>query len=543
MAEPSTFEDRPEIVAEIERRHSQLNQRLFNIYHSYRLFVGVALLVISAQSVFNTRLGSLNFELFQAGALAYCIVGLVVLVATRIRAGQYFQARTVALAFACIDISWLTWLMYLSGGIASGLGALVLVAVAAGAILLEGRRSAFIAAVATIALLYEEFYLGLTTSNQGDVFQAGVFGGLYFTVSLVIQRFSSRVRNNDILTLSQEVELADLEKLNRQIIQRMRTGIIVVNADNQVRLHNQSARSLIGVRPGDELTQLPPTLLSKLEAWRADTTLRNDPFRAAEYGSEIRANFSAIRAQASTGDVTIFLEDTSEVQQQAQQLKLAKLGTLSASIAHEVRNPLGAISHAAQLLIESEELSEADQRLANIITHHCERMNGVVENVLEMSRRREPQPRQMDLCDYVQDFVNEASFIDAEIEVELEDEEILLRFDPSHLTQTLTNLVDNGLRYSEENGQGRRVKLVAGIEQSSERPFLNVIDFGTGVDDEQIPKLFQPFSTTAVGGTGLGLYICKELCDTNRAQLSYLRSDTVGSCFRILFAHPDRISR
>ncbi|MFT7654603.1 MAG: two-component system sensor histidine kinase PilS (NtrC family), partial [Candidatus Azotimanducaceae bacterium] len=215
----------------------------------------------------------------------------------------------------------------------------------------------------------------------------------------------------------------------------------------------------------------------------------------------------------------------------------------SASIAHEVRNPLGAISHAAQLLNESTDLTEADQRLTDIITNHCERMNGVVENVLEMSRRRHPQPQRMHLDQALVKFTNQAdeSFVDAEIETDIAPE-TMIRIDPSHLIQVLTNLVDNGLRYSEAQGNNRKVRLEGGIEESSDRPFLNVIDYGAGVEESQIANLFQPFSTTAPGGTGLGLYLSKEMCDANQVQLSYLKHEQGGSCFRILFAHPDRIS-
>ena len=275
-------------------------------------------------------------------------------------------------------------------------------------------------------------------------------------------------------------------------------------------------------------------LEEKLIAWRSDMSIRTAPFKISAQGSEVRVNFSAIRAAADR-DVTIFIEDTSEVQQQAQQLKLAELGRLSASIAHEVRNPLGAISHAAQLLEESDSLSSADERLVSMIVSHCERMNGVVENVLEMSRRRNPKPERMALKSFLERFLEDSqgSFVDAEISSEVAPESAVIRVDPNHLNQALTNLVDNALRFSAENNNGQRVLLQGGIETSTDRPYLNVIDYGKGVPLEQIPNLFQPFNTTRVGGTGLGLYISKELCDSNQAQLSYVPQADGGSCFRI----------
>ena len=170
-------------------------------------------------------------------------------------------------------------------------------------------------------------------------------------------------------------------------------------------------------------------------------------------------------------------------------------------------------------------------------------MNGVVENVLEMSRRRNPNPERLNLLDTLEGFREDAlqTFPDAEISMHSPDSSLMVRIDPSHLNQIVTNLVDNALRYSKLNHAGEKVSLDCGIEAHSQRPYLNVVDYGKGVDEELVPELFQPFSTTSIGGTGLGLYIAKELCEANQAHLSYTRHAEGGSCFRILFTHPDRI--
>ena len=502
------------------------------------------MLAAYSQTLVETRLGSLDPILFLWTAAGYTLANAISAIAVQVLPRHWFGQNRVSFGLVSFDIVSLALLMYFSGGIASGLAALILITVATGAILVTGRVATLIAAVASIALLYEEFYLAISFSEPNyDFFQAGVFGAIYFALSLAIQRLSNRIRENDIQALTQAAELADLERLNKQIIQRMRTGIIVVDKDSQVRMHNQSARSLIGAAADEPLRQMPVSLDETLTRWRTDTNYRAAPFKVAHHTPEIKVNFASVRNAEPEGDVTIFIEDTSEVQQQAQQLKLAELGRLSASIAHEIRNPLGAISHAAQLLNESQDLQPADQRLTDIIINHCNRMNGVVENVLEMSRRRTPEPQRTILSESLQDFVNQAreSFPEASIECDVDPEDTLVRIDPDHLTQVLTNLIDNALRYSDENGKGNAARMEGGVEPNSERPFLNVIDFGTGVADEQLPNLFQPFSTTASGGTGLGLYIAKELCEANQAHLSYFRHEEGGSCFRILFTHPDRI--
>ncbi len=535
---------RDDILAEIERQRFQLNLSLLTVYNYYRAFIGFALLAAFSQTLFDTSLGSLAAPLFWWTGITYTLFNLGTAIALQLMPARWFERQRITFGLITIDILALVTMMFASGGITSGVAALLLVTVATGAILLTGRSATLVAALATIALLYEEFYLSFAFPTvDGDYFQGGVYGGLYFAASLAIQRLSTRIRNNDVLALTQAAELADLERLNRQIVQRMLTGIIVVDGQNAIRMHNQSALSLIGSSSDKSFLELPDGLLARLNRWRADTTLRAEPFKIADHTPEIRVNFSAVRSTEPMGDVTIFIEDTSEVQQQAQQLKLAELGRLSASIAHEVRNPLGAISHAAQLLAESDALDAPDKRLSDIIISHCQRMNGVVENVLEMSRRRNPQPERSTLRDLVIDFVDQArdAFPQARVELAIDPPGTIVRVDPAHLNQVLTNLIDNALRYSNEAGNGERARIEGGVERNSDRPFLNVIDFGTGVDDEQIPTLFQPFVTNAEGGTGLGLYIAKELCDANQAHLSYSRHADGGSCFRILFTHPDRI--
>ncbi len=535
---------RAEILAEIERRRFEQNVGLVGIYNYYRVFVSLALLAVFSQSVFTTQLGSFNAVWFGWTTMIYIAVTILSTLLTRVTPRGWLTNQTLSLVLILFDVIVLVFLTYCSSGVSSGLAAIILITVAAGAILLTGQRATVVAAAATIALLYEEFYLSLASPPVAyDFFQAGVFGALFFIASLSIQRLSARVRQNDIRALTQAAELADLERLNKQIIQRMRTGIVVVDQNDEVRMFNQSAKTLI-TSSSEDLTYLPPALSTVLSSWRKNMNFRTPPFQVDPTAPVIRVNFSAVRHDDSNGDVTIFIEDIGEIQQQAQQLKLAELGRLSASIAHEVRNPLGAISHAAQLLNESTDLAKADQRLTEIIISHCERMNGVVENVLEMSRRTTPSPTRVELETYLNEFCAHfrQAVPDALLQVKVDPKDTSVRIDADQLNQALTNLVENGIRYSAENVDEKKVTLEGGIDVGSDRPFLNVIDFGTGVAEDIVPNLFEPFETTSIKGTGLGLYISRELCEANQAQLSYYKHHLGGSCFRILFAHPDRIT-
>jgi two-component system, NtrC family, sensor histidine kinase PilS len=536
-----------DIVAEIEQRRFQLNVSLLKVYNYYRVFVGVALLGMFLQTYTETRLGRLHAGAFLWVTLGYATLNLLSALTTQALPARLFRRQFAAVVSVLYDIGALTWMMYLSGGVGSGLGVVILVAVAAGSVLVTGRASAFLAAVATIAVLYEEFLVSLVPPDfRSDYFQAGILGAIYFATAVSIQTLSGRLRRTEITSLERAAAVADLERVNRSIIQRMRTGIIVVDGEDQPRVLNQSARSLLGLGARDVMrTTLPAPLLTRLATWRADTTARTGPFEIAPTTPEIRANFSAVRPERPDADVIVFLEDTVEIQQQAQQLKLAALGRLAASIAHEIRNPLGAISHAGQLLSESRNLDKGDTRLTDIINMQSKRMNGVIENVLELSRRKPPLPIRLNLKKWVEEFVTQfpQTHIEAaDIRVAVDPDLTEVRIDPGQLNQALTNLVLNGLRYSKLHTGAATLCLEGGLDATTDRPYLNVIDDGPGVPDAQVEHLFEPFFTTERTGTGLGLYITRELCEANQARVTYTRHQRGGSCFRITFAHPDRIT-
>ncbi len=533
-----------DILNEVERRRDRLNLALLRVYSGYCVAVAAILLAVFQQTFIETRLGNLAPELFLRVVIAYGLVNITLFLLLPRLQRTLPQFQRVMLGLVTYDILMLSMLMYASGGVSSGLGTLILVTVATSAILVTTRTANLAPALASIAVLYEEFYLSLSAPHlHDDYFQAGVLGMLYFAASLTIQLLSRRIRDKDIRALTQAAELADLEQLNNQIIRRMRTGILVVDDRGNVRMLNESARKFLGITADAVIDQAPDPIGAHLAAWRQDVEVRPGPFQINPDTTEVRASFSPIRANEPDGDVIVFLEDAAELQQQALQLKLAALGRLSASIAHEIRNPLSAISHAAQLLRESPELAVGDQRLTEIIHKHCQRMNGIIENVLSTSRRQPPTPVRLALAPHLAKVL--AAFTEtmgeALIELSIEPPDMEVRVDKSQLDQVLTNLVTNAIRHSTARTGRPWVRLESGIEPLTERPFLNVIDEGTGVDPATLDQLFEPFFTTAQGGTGLGLYLSRELCEANQARLGYHPGTDGGACFRITFAHPDRV--
>jgi two-component system sensor histidine kinase PilS (NtrC family) len=338
--------------------------------------------------------------------------------------------------------------------------------------------------------------------------------------------------------------------LNEYIVQHLRESIVVVDADNNIRLINGSAAQLLGAPEpchGLPLSRASEDLNDYVNRWRVDLSLKSHTeftMIAADNSARLVAHIALLgKGDGRLGPVLIFVEDSSIMNARVQQSKLASLGRLSASIAHEIRNPVGAMSHAGQLLAESMQLSDDEKRLTEIIQTHSERVSHIIDNVLQLSRRESSRPERFQLEPWLEDFAQEFTrtleLQEGELAVAGVDEGLEVRMDPSHLRQVLWNLCDNAVKYASETG-GILVELRARRMQRTGQPYLEVLDQGHGVDPSTVDKIFEPFYTDRSGGTGLGLYISRELCELNRATLVYQGRETGGSIFRIVFADPNR---
>jgi two-component system sensor histidine kinase PilS (NtrC family) len=515
--------------------------RLLRIYAWYRLLLSVLLLGLFALK--PTMVGGSNPALFFITACAYFLTTI---------SGALFLRRprrqlpVYSLMLLLVDLLVLTLMTHASGGLSTQLSLLFLVTIAAGNILLSGRMGTLVAAVAAIGILYEQFYFALTNEDAIEplaLLQSSILGISFFAVALFSQLIALRMRQGEELAEQRAQDIANLQRLNEQIIRRMRTGIIAISESRQVLLSNEASQQLLGleqaIEPFTPLQEVSLLLDGALYAWQLNPGSRSLPFRNTEQSPEITARFARLSPQ--DGTLLLFLEDTSQLTQQAQKLKLASLGRLTASIAHEVRNPLGAISHANQLLAESPLATGPDHRLIEIINQHCRRVNAIIENVLGLSRRQPSIPQAILLYDWLTHFRDEFLGLpepDAEMEIQLPEKTVQVRFDTEQLHQVVTNLVMNGLRYSRRRSGKAWIRLESG--ESNQLPHLDIIDQGPGVPEAQRAHLFEPFFTTESQGTGLGLYLSREICEANQARLDYIPRDT-GACFRITFAHPDRL--
>lgn len=479
-----------------------------------------------------------NPQLFLRIALAYLILSVVAHMLVRLRRpGFPWQIH----GQISLDIIAIGGLIYASGTLGNGLGALMAVAVAGGSILTRTRIAILFAAIASLLLLGQQVYTHLETGTPGLGYtQAGAFGIAIFGTAILSSLISRRARENQALADRRGVDLASMEALNAHIVQEMDAGVIALTPLDEIRLINPSARKLLGrTQPTRKipLAQASPALAEALSIWRESRITR--PVRLDDGGAEVRPRFLPLGANGKQG-MLIMLEDLAALRAQVQQEKLASLGHLTANIAHEIRNPLSAISHAAQLLLESPALAEDDARLVKIVRRHGQRINDTVDNVLQLSRRRQPQTSRIALKNWLEEFAQEFQQQPLHRRVSLTlrvaPETIEADFDPSHLYQILSNLCANAVRHS-GRGEQTFIALEATLDARG-RPFLEISDNGKGIPDEVAARLFEPFHSTAAEGTGLGLYLCRELCESNRARLTLVAARSAR--FRLSFAGPEQ---
>lgn len=508
-------------------------------FNLYRLAIAGLFLAFVLWGVAPRLFDYFNLNLFRITAFAYLVFSIV----------NVFSIRSAWLSFdsqvfvqVSVDIIAITLMMHSCGGIASGFGILLVASIAGASMLAEGRHAVLFAAVASLAILSQEVYSQLSRPYHITSYtQVGLFGVALFATAFLAFVLARRVRASDALAARRGVDLANLSHLNEHIIQRMQSGILAVDAEERLRLVNESGRALLQMSSGEggqQLAIVAPQLADLLADWRSGGFRSSSIFKPAQGEVEVMASFAGL-GEESIGGVLVFLEDASAMRQRAQQLKLASLGRLAASVAHEIRNPLGAISHAGQLLAEAG-LDESEMRLAQIINQNSERMNVIIENVLHLSRRKAAEPETFELRQWLSDFVESFRAISTldgmRIEVQVEPAELDVTADPSQLQQVVWNLCENGLKHA---GEPPRLQLRGGFNVDAFRPYLDVIDNGDGIAPDVADHLFEPFFTTRSDGTGLGLYIARELCEGNKASLNHVPLEG-GCCFRITFADPRR---
>jgi two-component system sensor histidine kinase PilS (NtrC family) len=511
----------------------------------FRFLIAALFVILYLTDSLFRPLASHHPDLFLYVSFAYASMTIIIGILNYYRKPS-FEIQAYLNVYS--DIIAITLLMHASGGVTSGLGTLMVITIGGGSIIMGGRHALLFASIATLSVLGEEMlnqFEGI--SGPTNYIQAGILGITYFVTAILTHTFAKRIRESEALAQRRGIDLASMAQLTEHIIQRMQTGIIVVDANDKLRLINESAWYMLGTPPAHNdthISHLNDELSIQLTAWKSESDWVSRAIQVSEEHAEIMPRFARISSEISNQGVLIFLEDTSALSRQAQQLQLASLGRLTASIAHEIRNPLGAISHAGQLLEESPNLDTHDQRLTQIIADHSERMNTIIENIMQLGRRNTSHIENIELKPFLEKFRNDLLAGKDKpyelIDIDIQPTDIKVRFDTTHLQQIMTNLCENALRYSKDYPGFPKVEIRCGITDDLNRPFIDVIDHGPGISTEDQAHIFEPFFTTSNSGTGLGLYISRELAESNEAHVNYLPVKTGGSCFRITFQDPRR---
>lgn len=532
---------------EVSASPGDFSWRVLGLLNAFRFFVALTLLL----AFFLVREPRIigDFEPAIAGstlvAMLLFAIGGQILIRQRL---PKLQVQTYG-QFA-FDLVTINLLLHASGGIVSGIGGLLIVSIGTLALLVPLERALLLAALTTFVLLGEQSVssmIGLT--DTADYTATGILAAVIFVITVVVQLLRKQIVETQALAEQRGVDLRNLVELNEYIIQHLRESIVVVDKDNKVRLLNESSGGLLGVT-GDarekSIGEISPALETRLNRWResrdphteSTLILERDP-----HATKLEPHFARLGPDRNEG-VVIFLEDTSLIFERVQQTKLAALGRLSASIAHEIRNPLGALSHAGQLLAESEHIAPDDRRLTDIIRVNSERVSRIVESVLSLSRSDKTRPQKIQLRDWLQDFAEEYTrtqeLFEGTVALRNDSVETEAQMDRTHLHQIVWNLCDNAVKYASEAAGAISVELFCGKLETGGRPYLDVIDSGPGIAQDTVEQIFEPFYTAQAGGTGLGLYISRELCDRNGASLRYLARPEGGSIFRIVFSDPNR---
>jgi len=522
----------------IAQDHIQ-QRAIMRVYSAYRFALAGAFFVALIFGPAKSTLGTSAPRLFAVVASAYAIFALGLLVRHYFMTGRYSPTQLFFEFF--VDIGAIIFMSYCSGSADSGLPLLLIVSISAASITLSSQLSLAIAALATITAISEVTVHTLYERVGTQQFiVAGITGMAYFSAAIAIRYLSARIVKTQQLAERRRTDIEKLSAINQRIVQRMQTGIIVMSQTGHIKLINAAAQELLDIRPAaTDQDQYAPAMLIEMAK---EGVNHSRIIGVGPQHLDVHVNMTNLEAHDHS-DCLLYIENISKITQRAQNLKLASLGRFTASIAHEIRNPLSAISHAAQLLAESPNLDSSDTRFADIIQSHALRMNDIIKNILELSRGRSPQPQHFSLSEWLQNFIDDwrpTEHCGLSMSLEKQGEFDIVNVDRSQLSQIISNIADNGARHGAAKHGKAELLFRCHNSPRSGAVILDIIDNGAGINPEDEDKIFEPFFTTQSQGNGLGLYLCRELCLANQIHIYYQRTALAQSCFRLQFSHPDR---
>lgn len=502
--------------------------RMLLVYNIYRF---ISILVLFSLYFVNTNRQQPHV-LYTLCLFGYGLVGVGFLVVWYRREPRFEQQ---VLLSGTIDLIAMVLLIHMLGYLESGLGILLNVSIAVLSILSPGRLAIYFAAIATCMLLgisSKEYLDG--NHELAGFFSIGIYGTSFFATALTAWYLARMVHTSEVIAKRRAKELFSMQRLNEYIVARLQYGVIYVDSDMHVKMINAAARQLLQIphrKKNSFLKELSPSLYAKYLDFLKKRRQTEQVGKSTLEDALLQVHFIPASFTKQTA-MLILLHDMTFIAQQAQQLKLASLGRFSASIAHELRNPLGVIAHAAQLMGDQQYFNAEDLRLKQLIINHCHRMNQVIKNVLQISRRQQSKVEVIELTHFLTQF-KQAFCLLGQCHIVLSfpaQDRIEILFDKSQLEQILTALCDNSLQHGRDSAGHVHIRIT--VVKNKDRVALRIQDNGTGVPAAICDKIFDPFFSTLETGNGMGLFIAKELCEMNQARMALVPTQS-GACFVI----------
>jgi len=511
--------------------------KLLAVYNAYRALVALSLLALGLIEVSGiSTIPGYNTDLLWLSGL-WSLTALALF-----RRTEWLASRPELgpLAIMLFDLVMVAFLTALGSELGSGLPLLFLPTVSASAVVIRNRLLATaVAALATLAVLSDSTYqLQQGAIDSSAMLSAGLLSTLIFLISLLLQLIVGRMDKFEQLADSATTQVATLEELSDQVIAHMTVGVCRISPDNRLTAVNKAAMLLLELTDFEtpvSLETVDKTLAQYVSNWRSGQHTSAMPFKIHSEGKLLMPKLISVGHDFEP-EILLFVEDYTPVTEAAQTLKLNALGKLTASIAHEIRNPLTAISHASQLMEDISDNPAEQIELCRIISNNTQRVNEIIENILQLSRREDAKRESLDLLAWLRLFIPEYEQGQAHgscVTLRAPEPVGTILFDPGHLRRILTNLLDNGVRHAGERTGQFTVTLELTKDIATNKAHIDVIDAGSGVPDTMRDRLFEPFFTTSPKGSGLGLYLCRELCQSNNAALSYDRTVDDGTRFRV----------
>ncbi len=511
------------------------NWRGLRFFNAYRLIVAALLLAAHALPDKSSFLQLDKDDTFTLLSAIYGVAALALLAFDELRRGRYATRLQVGLA---LDLLMLGLLGHVEGAPAANLQILMIISMAYASLLLGGRESLAFAALGSIHLLVLAQW-DVEHGGPADMLftHAGLLGMALFAVAILARDLARRLAQTERIAAQRGIDLANETQLNQLILARTHEGVIVIDENNDTHHANEAALRLLHCQHhgNRQLGDINPELAEAVRAWRLHPEDSLAVVRIAR-PERLHVRITPLTDNPQ-GPAALFIEDDAYLMDQLQRDKLAAIGRLTASIAHELRNPLGAIGQAGQLLEQTIEDAQ-DRRLLGIIRSHVGRINRIVENVLLTSRRKLAEPQAIELSDWLGHFIEQYRELHASEDAVIElapSPTLLVQVDPGHLEQVLLILLDNARLHGAPRVGPAHIRIDARPLGPQKRPCIEICDDGPGIPPELRERLFEPFFTTHPQGTGLGLFIARELAEANQLSVQYHPGMRGESCFRLTF--------